>query len=103
MGPLCPLPSCGPLWSIPLTLYLCKALCQSFLGWAGWAGRGWGRLSPLSLVGQEVLSLSPWLGGWETFRVSTSGLVNIYIVSFCFLTMWRGRWIPTAKQVPSEL
>lgn len=70
MGPLCPLPSCGPLWSVPLTLYLCKALCHSFLGWAGWAGVGREGLGPalssLSLVGQEVLYPSPWLGGWET-------------------------------------
>uniref|UniRef100_A0A673VRP1 Actinin alpha 4 n=1 Tax=Suricata suricatta TaxID=37032 RepID=A0A673VRP1_SURSU len=34
---------------VPLTLYLCKALCQFFRG-VGWAGRGWGRLSPLSLL-----------------------------------------------------
>lgn len=56
------------LGPVPLTLYLCKALCGSFLGGGGWAGRGWGRFSPLSLsVGQEVLSPSPWIGVQETF------------------------------------
>lgn len=58
MGPLCPLPSCGPLWSVPLTLYLCKALCHSFLGWAGVGRGGQGGAGAGSL-----LSLSGWPGG----------------------------------------
>lgn len=68
----------------------------------GWgAGRGWGRLSPLSLsVGQKVLPL-PLDRGTGDFGVSTSGLVNIYdVLVIFFLTMWRGWWIPTAKQPP---
>lgn len=44
------------------------------------------------------------MGVRETSGVSASGLVNIYDVLFCsvLLTMWRGHWVPTAKQVPSK-
>lgn len=77
-APLC---AVGPPWSVPLTLYLCKAFLSVLSGWPGGAGAG----SLLSLCGWPGGSLpSQWTGEQETFGVSTSGLVNICIVCLFF-------------------
>lgn len=91
------LPAVGPPRSYSSDSVSMQSTLSVFSG-GGWAGRGWGRLSPLS---SSVGPLSLDRGEGE-FGVSASGLVNIYDVLFCFLTMWRGKWIPTAKQVTSR-
>lgn len=92
-APLC---AVGPPWSVPLTLYLCKAFLSVLSGWPGGAGAG----SLLSLCGWPGGSLpSQWTGEQETFGVGTSGLVNICIVFFFFLTM-EGRVSPHSKTGP---
>lgn len=68
----------------------------------GWgAGRGWGRLSPLSLsVGQKVLPL-PLDRGTGDFGVSTSGLVNIYdVLVIFFFNYVEGMVDPHSKTAP---
>lgn len=95
-----PSPCCGASLVLFLWLYLCKALCQSFLGGGGREGLGQA-LSSLSVSRPEGSLPLPLDRGTGDFGVSTSGLLNIYdvLVNF-FVTMWRGWWIPTAKQPP---
>lgn len=63
------------------------------------AGRGWGRLSPLSCGWPGGSLPSQWTGEQEPFGVSTSDLVNICIVCF-FLNYGRDSESPQQNRSP---